>query len=73
LSSGFYVSGQKVHNIDKNASRQMFQALEPFRKVVVVDETCKDSTTAVKKFFSRYKKYQHKKPLKDIGIPGMTL
>jgi hypothetical protein len=51
----------------------MFQALEPFRKVVVVDETCKDSTTAVKKFFSRYKKYQHKKPLKDIGIPGMTL
>jgi hypothetical protein len=73
LSSGFYVSGPKVQNIDKNACRQMFQALEPFRKDVVVDEPNKDSTTAVKKFFSCYKKYQHKEPLKDLGVPGMTV
>jgi hypothetical protein len=34
----------------------MFQALEPFRKAVVVDEPDKDYTTAVNKFFSCYKK-----------------
>jgi hypothetical protein len=57
LSNGFYVSGQKVQNIDKNACRQIFKALEPFRKDVVVDEPSKDSATAVKKFFSCYRKY----------------
>jgi hypothetical protein len=31
-SSGFFVSWQKVQNIDKNACRQMFKALEPFRR-----------------------------------------
>jgi hypothetical protein len=51
----------------------MFQALEPFRKEVVVDEPSKDSTTVVSKNFSCYKKYQHKEPLKDLGIPGMTV
>jgi hypothetical protein len=73
LSSGFYVFRQKVQNIDKNACRQMFQALEPFRKEVVVDEPNKDSATVVKKFFSCYQKYQHKEPLKDLGVPGMTV
>jgi hypothetical protein len=29
--------------------------------------------TAVSKFFSCYEKYQHKEPLKDLGIPGMTV
>jgi hypothetical protein len=57
LSSGFYVSKHKGQNIDKNACRQMFQALEPFRKDVAVDEPSKDSTTAVKNFFSCYKIY----------------
>jgi hypothetical protein len=73
LSSVFYVFGQKVQNIDKNSCRQMFQALEPFRKEVVVDEPNKDSMTAAKKFFSCYQKYQHKEPLKDLGVPGMTV
>jgi hypothetical protein len=56
LSSAFFVSGQKVQIIDKNDCRQMFQALEPFRMEVVVDEPSKDSTTVVSKFFSCYKK-----------------
>jgi hypothetical protein len=73
LSSGFYVFGQKVQNIDKNAYRQMFQALEPFRKEVVVDEPNKDFATVVKKFFCCYKKYQHKETLKDLRVPGMTV
>jgi hypothetical protein len=51
----------------------MFQALEPFRKDVVVDEPIKGSATAVKKFFSCYKKYQHKEPLKDLGVQSMTI
>jgi hypothetical protein len=51
----------------------MFQALEPFIKDIVVDEPSKDSVTAVKKFFSCYKKYQHKEPLKDLGVPCMTV
>jgi hypothetical protein len=51
LSSGFYISEQKVQNIDKNTCRQMFQALEPFRKEVLVDEPSKDSVTAVPKCF----------------------
>jgi hypothetical protein len=50
-SSGFFVSRQKVHNIDKNVCRQIFKALEPFRKEVVVDETIKDNVTVVFKFF----------------------
>jgi hypothetical protein len=73
LSSGFYISRQKVQNIDKNACRQMFQALEPFIMDVVVDEPSKDSATIVKKFFSCYKKYQNKEPLKDLGVLGMTV
>jgi hypothetical protein len=36
----------------------MFQALEPFRKEVVVDEPSKDMATAVSNFFSSHKKYQ---------------
>jgi hypothetical protein len=55
LSSGFFVSGQKVHNIDKKACRQMFQALEPFNKDVVVDEPSKDTVTAVKNFIVVFK------------------
>jgi hypothetical protein len=51
----------------------MFQALEPFRKDVVVDEPNKDLTTAMLNFFSSHKKYQHKEPFKDLGIPGMTV
>jgi hypothetical protein len=51
----------------------MFKALEPFRKEVVVDEPSKDNATAVLKFFSCHKKYQHQEPLKDLGIPGMTV
>jgi hypothetical protein len=51
----------------------MFQALEPFRKVVVVEEPSKDSVIVVKNFFSCYKKYHHKEPLKDQGVPGMTV
>jgi hypothetical protein len=72
-SSGFFVSRQKVQDIDKNACRQMFKALEPFRKEVVVDEPSMDNATAVLKFFSCHKKYQHQEPLKDLGIPGMTI
>jgi hypothetical protein len=55
-SSGFFVSGQKAQSIDKNACRQMFQVLEPFRKEVVVDEPSEDDTTVVSKNFSCYKK-----------------
>jgi hypothetical protein len=69
-SSGFFVFRQKVQNIDKNACRQMFQALEPFRKEVMVDEPSKDTVTVVSNLF---KKYQHKEPLMDLGIPGMTV
>jgi hypothetical protein len=54
-SSGFFVSEQKVQNIDKNACRQMFQALKPFRKEVVVDEPSKDDVTVVLKIYSCYK------------------
>jgi hypothetical protein len=74
LSSEFYyVSGQKVQNIDKKACRQMFQALKPFNKDVVVDEPNKDSATVVKKFFGCLEKYQHKEPLKELGVPGRTI
>jgi hypothetical protein len=73
LSSDFYVSRQKFQNIDKKACRQLFQALEPFRNDVVVDEPSKDSATAVKNFFSCYKKYQHKEPSKDLGVLGMIV
>jgi hypothetical protein len=55
-SSGFSVFGQKVQNIDKNACRQMFKVLEPFRKEVVVDKPSKDNATTVLKFFSCHKK-----------------
>jgi hypothetical protein len=48
----FFISRQKVPNIDKNACRKMFKALEPFRKEVVVDEPSKDNAFAVLKFFS---------------------
>jgi hypothetical protein len=51
----------------------MCKALEPFRKEVVVDEPNKDNSTAVLKFFSYHKKYQLQEPLKDLGIPGMTV
>jgi hypothetical protein len=51
----------------------MFKALEPFRKEVVVDEPNKDNATAVLKFLSCHKKYQHLEPMKDLGIPSMTI
>jgi hypothetical protein len=51
----------------------MFQALEPFRKEVVVDEPSKDYATIVKKVFSCFEKYQHKESLKDLGVPGMIV
>jgi hypothetical protein len=51
----------------------MFQALEPFRKEVVVDEASKDDATVVSNFFTCYKKYQHKEPLNDLGFPSMTI
>jgi hypothetical protein len=37
------------------------------------DEPSKDNVTAVLKLFSCDKKYQHQEPLKDLGIPGMTV
>jgi hypothetical protein len=73
LSSDFYVSGQKVQNIDKNACRQMFKALETFRNEVLVDEPSKDSATAMSNFFKCHEKYQHKEPFKDLGILDMTV
>jgi hypothetical protein len=51
----------------------MFRALEPFRKEVVVDEPSKNMAIAMSKFFSCHKKYQHQEPLKDLGIPSMTV
>jgi hypothetical protein len=51
----------------------MFKALEPFKKEIMVDEPNKDNATAVLKFFSSHKKYQHWEPLKDLGIPSMTV
>jgi hypothetical protein len=51
----------------------MFKALEQFRKEVVVDEPSKDNVTVVSKNFSCHKKYQYHEPLKDLGIPGMTV
>jgi hypothetical protein len=51
----------------------MFQVLEPFIKEVVVDEPSKDMATALSKLFSSHKKYQHKEPLNDLGIPGMAI
>jgi hypothetical protein len=50
----------------------MFKALEPFKKEVVVDEPSKDNTTVVLNFFS-CQKNQHQEPLKDLGVPGMTI
>jgi hypothetical protein len=38
-----------------------------------VDEPSKDSASVVKNFFSCYKKYQYKEPLKDICVLGMTV
>jgi hypothetical protein len=69
----FFISGQKFQNFNKIICREMFQALEPFRKEVVVDEPNKDTVTAMSKFFSCHKKYQHNEPLKDLGILGMTV
>jgi hypothetical protein len=54
-SNGSFVSRQKVQNIDKNACRQMFQALEPLRKEVVGDEPSKDVAIVVSKSFSSHK------------------
>jgi hypothetical protein len=54
-SSGFFVFRQKVENISKNACRQTFQALKPFKKEVVVDEPSKDTMIAVSKFFNCHK------------------
>jgi hypothetical protein len=51
----------------------MFQSLEPFNKDIVVDEPSKDSTTIMKKFFGYLQKYQHKEPLKDLGVLGTTV
>jgi hypothetical protein len=51
----------------------MFKALEPFRKVVVMDEPSKDNANVVLKFLSCHKKYQHQEPLKDLYIPSMTI
>jgi hypothetical protein len=73
LSSPFCVYTQKVQNIDKKACRQMFQSLGPFSKDVVVDEPSKDSTAVVKKFFGCLQKYQHREPLKDLGVPTRTV
>jgi hypothetical protein len=73
LSSGFYVSRKKVWNIDKKACRQMFQALEPFSKDVVLDEPSKDSTTVLKNFFGCLQKYQHKEPLNNLVVSGITV
>jgi hypothetical protein len=72
-SNGFFVSGQKVQNIDKNTCRQMFKALEPFRKEVAVDEPSKDNAITMLNFCSCHKKYQHQEPLKYLGIPSMTV
>jgi hypothetical protein len=72
-SSGFFVSGQKVQNIDKNICRKMFKDLEPFGKEVVVDEPNKDNATVMLKFFCSHKKYQHQEPLNDLCIHGMTI
>jgi hypothetical protein len=60
-SSGFFVFEQKVQNIDKNACKHMFKALEPFREEVVVDEAIKDNATAVLKFYSCHKNIYTKK------------
>jgi hypothetical protein len=57
LSSGFFVSRLKVQNIDNNACIQMFQALELFRKEVMVDQPSKDTVTVVSNFFSCHNKY----------------
>jgi hypothetical protein len=51
----------------------MFKSVEPFRKEIMVDEPSKDNATEVLKVFSCHKKYQHQEPLKDLGIPGMTV
>jgi hypothetical protein len=40
---------------------------------VVVDEPSKDMATTVSTIFSCHKKYQPHEPLKDLGIPGMTV
>jgi hypothetical protein len=39
----------------------------------MVDEPNNDMATAVSKFFSCHKKYQHQEPLKELGIPRMTV
>jgi hypothetical protein len=39
----------------------------------MVDEPSKDYATAVLKFFSFHKKYKHQEPLKDLGIPRITV
>jgi hypothetical protein len=38
-----------------------------------VDEPSKDYATTVLNFFCCYKKYQHKEPLKDLGVSCMTI
>jgi hypothetical protein len=72
-SSASFVSEQKIQKINKDACIQMFKSLEPFRKEVVVDEPSKDNAIAVLNFLSCHKKYQHQEPLKNLGIPSMTL
>jgi hypothetical protein len=42
-------------------------------KEVAVDEPSKDTTTTVLKFFSCHKKYQRYEPLKELGIPSITV
>jgi hypothetical protein len=69
----FFVSVHKVQNIDKNACRQMFKSLKPFRKEVAVDEPGKDNTIVVLKFFISHQKYQHQESLQDLGIPSMII
>jgi hypothetical protein len=52
----------------------MFQSLELFKnEEVVVDEPNKDMATVVSNFFNYHKKYRYNEPLKDLGIPGMTI
>jgi hypothetical protein len=73
-SSGFFVFEQNVQNIDKNACRKMFRALEPFRKRRL---WWMNPTRMMRlqcwNFLVVIKKYQHKELLKDLGIPVMTV
>jgi hypothetical protein len=69
----FLFPGRKFKTSIRTLVDKCLKLLNHSEKEVVVDEPSKDNAIAVLKFFSHHKKYQHQEPLKDLGIPDMTV